>query len=365
ERLCREVATRLGLVVAHVFVDNNRSAWQRTRKRPGWDAMLETIRDGGCRHVITYHPDRLMRQPKDLEELLTISDDVGVTLHGQANRRDLSDPDDRFMLRIEVAHACRSSDDTSRRLRDAMVERAQDGIAHTGTRAYGYEPGNMTIREDEAAIVREVFTRYLDGDTTRMIARDLNRRGVPTTREVAWTDSSVRVLLRSRHVAGIRVFRGEDYGRGAWPAIVEEGLWREVQDRMAYRAAAITNRATRFYLLRGLVVCKRCGTTMSGSRNNGTWSYQCARNKRMDQWSCSRRIGALKLEEFVVDAALELLTTLTVSGPQATVSLSEVEQAAISADEAELAELKDMWHARELSTREYRQMRRIVEDRIT
>jgi DNA invertase Pin-like site-specific DNA recombinase len=119
ERLCREVAERLGLVIAPdgVFVDNNRSAWQRNRTRPGWMALLEAIRAGRVWHVIVYHPDRLMRQPRDLEELLTLSEERDITLHGQANRRDLSDPDDRFFLRTEVAHACRSSDDTSRRLR--------------------------------------------------------------------------------------------------------------------------------------------------------------------------------------------------------------------------------------------------------
>jgi DNA invertase Pin-like site-specific DNA recombinase len=98
ERLCREVAARLGLVIAPggVLVDNNRSAWQRNRSRPGWNALLEAIRAGQVRHVIVYHPDRLMRQPRDLEELLTLSDEHDITLHGQANRRDLSDPDDRF-----------------------------------------------------------------------------------------------------------------------------------------------------------------------------------------------------------------------------------------------------------------------------
>lgn len=34
-------------------------------------------------------------------------------------------------------------------------------------------------------------------------------------------------------------------------------------------------------------------------------------------------------------------------------------------DEQELAELKDMWTNREVSTREYREMRRTVEDRIS
>lgn len=48
ERLSKETAERLGLVVAPdcVFIDNNRSAWQRNRKRPGWDAMLDATRVG-------------------------------------------------------------------------------------------------------------------------------------------------------------------------------------------------------------------------------------------------------------------------------------------------------------------------------
>lgn len=82
ERLCREVADRLGLVIGpgEVFVDNNRSAWQRTRKRPRWNALLAAIRAGRVAHVIVYHPDRLIRQPRDLEELLTLSEEQDITV---------------------------------------------------------------------------------------------------------------------------------------------------------------------------------------------------------------------------------------------------------------------------------------------
>ena len=64
-------------------MDNNRSAWQRSRSRPGWDALLEVIRAGRVRHVIVCHPDRLMRQPRDLEELPALSEEHDITLHGQ------------------------------------------------------------------------------------------------------------------------------------------------------------------------------------------------------------------------------------------------------------------------------------------
>jgi site-specific DNA recombinase len=79
-------------------------------------------------------------QPRDLlvEELLSISDEFGITLYGRVNARNLQDPDDRYALRIEIAHACRASDDTSRRLKDQKQELAESRMPNGGRRAYGY-----------------------------------------------------------------------------------------------------------------------------------------------------------------------------------------------------------------------------------
>ncbi|MGH3905931.1 MAG: recombinase family protein [Pseudonocardiaceae bacterium] len=367
ERLCREVAERLGLVVGSGcgFVDNNRSAWQRRRNRPGWDALLDAIREERLRHVIVYHPDRLMRQPRDLEELLTLAEQHDITLHGQANRRDLSDPDDKFFLRIEVAHACRSSDDTSRRLRDAFADRARDGRPHATSRRYGYARDGVTIIEHEAGIVREIFSWYLDGKSHHWIAEKLTERGERTATGRPWQSDTVREMLKSRYVTGIRVFRGQDFGEGDWPAIIDRGTWTEVQDRRAYRASA-HRRPFRFYVLRGEVMCKRCGTPMAGCMSNGTPTYVCSRQDDIGPTRCKRRINAAVLEAFVADAAVELLTGLDVpEAPAAATVLSPGDEAAIAADEQELAELKDMWNHRELSTREYRQMRKTVDERVS
>lgn len=366
ERICREIAERLGLAVvdSFVFIDNNRSAWKRDRKRPGWDRLLTAIQSGNVMHVLTYHPDRLMRQPRDLEELLTLADDQDLTLHGQANRRDLSDPDDRFFLRIEVAHACRSSDDTSRRVMDNMADRARDGKPHGGKRRYGYAADQRTIIEHEAKIVKEIFTRTLDGATVRDISKDLYDRGEPTALGNEWNDYTVRAVLKNRHVAGIQVFRGEEVGDGDWPAIIERGLWDEVQAlRKTIRSATSPTRAgtPRYYLLRGLVTCKKCGTNMGGSGG----SYLCNRSQLLGPERCGRKIAAGTLERFVKDAALIVLETLDLSGrPTAHTEVSDADAAAIAADEAELAELKDMWDNQELKTPEYREMRKVVQKRI-
>lgn len=79
---------------------------------------------------------------------------------------------------------------------------------------------------------------------------------------------------------------------------------------------------------------------------------------------CYRRVGADTLERFVKDAAISLLERLNVTGAESATVLSDEDNAAIDADQVELAELKAMWDAREINTSEYRQMRKTVEDRI-
>ena len=153
----------------------------------------------------------------------------------------------------------------------------------------------------------------------------------------------------------------------------QEGLSRQVADRLGLVIAPgcvfVDNNVRRGSgagtVRAGLVVCKKCGTHMSGSRGRAP-SYLCTRRNELGPTRCTRRIHASMLEAFVTDAAVQLLTHLDVTGaPSAATALSAQDEAAIAADERELAELKDMWTSWELSTREYRAMRKTVEDRIT
>jgi hypothetical protein len=316
-----------------------------------------------------------MRQPHDLEELLTVADHNQVMLHGEANRRDLSNPDDVFILRIEVAHACRSSDDTSRRILDMFEGHAEEGKPHGGKRIFGYAKDRMTVIDEEAEIIKWMFAAYLGGKSARTIARELEARGQRTPLGAHWSPTQVLRVLSSRHVAGIYVFRGEEIGTGAWPAIIDRGTWDEVQDRRQYRAAPVLERRARarFYLLRGLVVCTACGVRMSGTTrtvhqdsNKPLYvpSYVCVRTQRFDERKCSRRIDAVTLEDFVQDAAIEILEKLEIADPESTTSMPQAEREQVAADEAKLRELNTMWANSKVSTSEYLSMKKIIEERI-
>lgn len=366
KRLALSDCESLGLKVspANIFTDNGASAWQRNRKRPGWDELIKAAKRGEIKHIMCYHPDRLMRQPFDLEELLSISDEYGIILYGRVNARDLQDPDDRYALRIEIAHACRSSDDTSRRLRDQKQERAESGL-YNGARPYGYSKNGMEIIPDEAKVVREIFARFTKGETPYVISVDLNRRGIPAAKGGAWTERSIRIQLRTRHVAGINIHRGQEIGIGKWPAIIARPEWDFAQELLTFRSSAAqqdrASRPRRNYILRGLVTCGKCGTTMAGCSGS---VYRCSRANRQDGQKCARTMAAEPLEKFVEDAAIRLLIGLAVSPRRPRTAAIQSAEREIAEDEQQLRELHDMWLNKEIDTAEYRRDRRQIQARI-
>jgi len=367
KRLALADCEKLGLTVdpRNIFIDNGASAWLRNRKRPGWDELIKTARRGEVKHIVCYHPDRLMRQPFDLEELLSISDEYGIVLYGRVNRRNLQDPDDRYALRIEIAHACRSSDDTSRRLKDQKQERAESGLPN-GARAFGYSRDGLKIIEREAAVVREIFERFLKGETPYSIAVDLNRRGIATAKGKAWTEAAVRRQLRNRHVAGICWHNGQEVAAGKWPAIIPRAQWDFAQELLTFRSVAehkkrASIRQPRAYILRGLVVCGNCGTSMAGCSGI---LYRCSRANRQDGQKCSRSMRAEPLETFVEDAAIRLLAGLAVSPRRTRSAAVEAAEREIADDEQQLRDLHDMWLHKEIGSAEYRRDRRTIQVRI-
>jgi len=366
KRLALADCEKLGLSVdpKNIFIDNGASAWLRNRKRPGWDELIKAARHGDIKHIVCYHPDRLMRQPRDLEELLSISDEYGIMLYGRVNARNLQDPDDRYALRIEIAHACRTSDDSSRRLKDQKQERAESGLPN-GTRSYGYSKNGMKIILEEAVIIREAFARFTKGETPYAIAMDLNRRGVPTAKGKAWNETSVRKLLRNRRVAGIVVHLGQEIGAGKWPAIIPRAEWDFAQELLTFRSAAAQKqreaRTRRIYILRGLVICGNCGRAMTGCSGK---LYRCSRAQRADDKHCGRTMLAEPLEKFVEDAAIELLTKLTVNPRRPRSAAVNAAEREIAEDEQQLRELHEMWISKEIDTAEYRRDRRTIQTRI-
>src|SRR5205823_6092011 len=68
---CRAFCKRNGWTVAEVFVDNDISAYSG-RRRPGYEAMLDALKNSEAQALVVWHPDRLHRSPIELERFIDL-----------------------------------------------------------------------------------------------------------------------------------------------------------------------------------------------------------------------------------------------------------------------------------------------------
>ncbi len=70
------------------------------------------------------------------------------------------------------------------------------------------------------------------------------------------------------------------------------------------------------------------------------------------------------LEKFVEDAAISLLSGLTVNSARPRTATTETAERNIAEDEQQMRDLHDMWLSKEIDSTEYRKDRRIIQARI-
>lgn len=322
EQICRRLAAVKGWQVsdAHVFRDNSKSAWKADRKRPGWDAMLEVVTAGRVDAIIVYHGDRLVRAPRDLEDLIDLAQKRGILLASPIGTRDLGNHDDQFILRIEAAAAHREVAATSRRTKAANDRRAEQGyvrLGGRGGRAFGFEPDGLTIVDADAKMIREAARRVLLGEPVGVICRDLNARGYVTTTGGPWTHGTLKKLLLRPRLVGLVEHHGVIVGPAAWPAILPRETWEAVRAVLEHKAGGFgyaTN--ARRHLLSGIAVCGSCGQTLAirqagrrratsqgGASRSTLLSYGCVNDL------CGGKVNrvAHHLDTYVTGATIALL----------------------------------------------------------
>jgi DNA invertase Pin-like site-specific DNA recombinase len=260
ERICRELAERRGWKVAEpVYSDNNRSAWQRNRKRPAWDQMLRDVEAGKINAIVVYHGDRLIRQPWDLERLINLAYGKGVKLASPTGDRDLSKSDDLYIVRIEAAGQCRESDRTSERRKSQYARWRREGRVRPGGRggrAYGFATDGVTQVEAECNHVRDMAAMLLAGEPTGALVRDAAARGALTPAGSPFTHGTIRKMLARPRYAGLMP---DGESAAAWEPVLGRRDWERACEILAAKTATFAYATNaRRWLLSGIAVCGAC-----------------------------------------------------------------------------------------------------------
>lgn len=294
----RALADRLGWRVgpdaSHVLVENDVSAFKRKRiSLPGGGTALRTVRpafrqalamlaSGEADGLLALDLDRTARDPRDLEDLIDVveASHPRVPVESVTGSLRLASDGDITMARVLTAVANKSSRDTARRVADARQRNAADGKFGGGRRPFGFERDGVTVRQAEAAEIAAAADAVLAGVSLREVTAGLRQREVPTVTGARWQTSTVRDMLLSARIAGLKTYKGQETGPAEWPAIIPEPQWRGVcailQDPARRTSPKRTSPAPR-HLLSLIARCGVCHeyVTVSGGRKNAP-TYCCS-----------------------------------------------------------------------------------------
>lgn len=311
--LAERYAERHGLVLDRdlSFRDLGVSAFHGRNAREGsLRAFLDAVEHGFVppgSHLLVESLDRLSRDRVLAAQGLFLQIvQAGVTIVTLVDQRTYSveslnrNPTDLIISLVTMMRANEESAVKSVRNRAAwankrarLAERPATGRC-PGWLRLNKASGRFEVIGERAEVIRRIYRDALAGSSLHAITRALNREGTPlfghgNQRGKMWHRAFVAHLLSSPAVIGTFVPRVTEHvgGKlrlhpqppvpGYYPAVVDEGIWREVQDRRAASRAHFAPRGPKrkvACLLAHLAECPDCGTRMILTKNGDrNWRY--------------------------------------------------------------------------------------------
>jgi len=302
-----------------VFEDEGHSG--ATLIRPALERLRDLAAEVEVPVVLCYAPDRLARryayQALLIEEFARVGTQIRFLKGPKAET-----PEDELMLQFHGMIAEYERAQITERTRRGKLHRARAGAVSVLSGApFGYRYIRKTehaearykIEEREAAIVREIFRRYVEEhEPIGRLAHWLREQGIRTPRgKTFWTRGAIGRMLRNPAYCGraafgkrqqvdeparvTRVHRDRGIHRGPtttrrrspahWieipvPPIVSEEVFAQAARRLEENQRFASRRTKVPTLLQGLMVCERCGysyiRTVCKSGSHRWYYYRCS-----------------------------------------------------------------------------------------
>jgi len=299
----------------HVFVDDAISRAE-FKKRPALIAMLVAAEAQAFDVVVVRDETRLggdtNRTCLLIQDLLDA--DVRLFYYYSDEEVRLDNAVAKFLVTARNFASELEREKISQRTHEHLKSKARSGFV-AGSRVFGYDHERVVsggvphveyrINEREAEVVRTIFRLTADGMGLRMIARELNDRGLPSPRAGkrgtgSWSVGSIWGMLRNERYIGrltwgrrektyrkgtkVRIARAESehtHVDAPQLRIVSQDLWDAVATLLAQRQHLQGPRGPRASripdnLLTGLARCAECGGPISsrnGKLGQGTVKY--------------------------------------------------------------------------------------------
>lgn len=303
-------------VLNDVYYDEGISGTQ-TKKRAGFNAMIEEAMQGGIDLILTKEVCRFARNTVDTLSYTRKLKDKGIGVVFTIDNIDTRDADGELRLTIMASIAQEESRKTSERVKWGQKRCMERGVVF-GRDMLGYtvKNGVLTVNEEEVPIVRAIFHKFTnEGKGTHVIARELLEEGMRPMRVKMWSNTIIlRVLRNEKYVGDLcqkktytpnYLTHAKKYNRGKeemvylkdhHEPIIDRELWNRTQAELLKRSPSedAKSKHSNRYWCSGKLYCGLCGkryVSRTKKLKNGT-VYKA--------WRCyaAANHGARKLSSF-------------------------------------------------------------------
>ncbi len=263
--------------------------------RPAFSQLIADARAKKFNLILVYKLDRFSRRLRDILNTLDELDSLGVQFKSATEPYDTTTSAGKLMLQQLGSFAEFERNRIIERVVPGMLKGVKEGHWQGARYApFGYFYNKTTKRlevvKEDAKIVKEIFRRYVAGESTQKIGGDLYEQKVPTRSGGLFNSSLVRKMLRNKIYIGKIVWNAHFYDRtqktlkgykyvkndpskvieadGLHEPIVKEEVFYLAQSLLDQnRKGKFIRKRNRDYPLSGVLTCAKCGSHYNGVSN--------------------------------------------------------------------------------------------------
>lgn len=288
-----------------VYTDEGISA-TNTKKRDGFNAMINDALDGKIDLIVTKSVSRFARNTVDSLTTVRKLKDKGVEVYFQKENIYTLDSKGELLITIMSSLAQEESRSISENVTWGQRKRFADGKVSLPYKTFlGYQKGANGLPEivpEQAEVVRRIYRLFMQGKTPSGIAKLLTEEDIPTPGgKVKWQSSTVESILKNEKYKGdailqksftvdflqkkMKVNEGEVpqyYVENSHPAIIPPEEWDLVQTEFAKRKEKGYRRCSD-NVFASTIICGECGGTYGSKVWHSTDKY------RRTIWQCNNK----------------------------------------------------------------------------
>lgn len=201
------IAEGLNLPDEFRICDNGISAF-RKKNRPGFNRIVEIIKNKEVKHIVVYSLSRFARNTRVTLEAVELMIKNGITFHSITEKINTSTPHGRFMITLLASLAQLESEQTGERVK-SVKKFCKDKKRTYSKPVFGFDnqfevgedgkrkSGKMIVNESEMEVVRLIQEWKSLNISLGKIAGKLNVDNIPTKDNKIWHPSTVKYILEN------------------------------------------------------------------------------------------------------------------------------------------------------------------------